>query len=437
MADYDKFFIDESEPKPLLAKSAAPVAARPVVAASAPIEDAGKETEDMYAGKFFIDEDEVPPNRFSPTPEQVAAVAGGLTGAVAGSYPAPSGNTAAARFLEHMYGAPKGSLADLSNLQNPASMNSLAAQVAERYAPEELPKAKPILGSGAKWNAALDYGKVINPETDTVKSVVSRGYLAENQGKVSGSKTAKALRHLAELKQKAQIAAEAAPAEIAATTAAAQNRQAFQDEATNRIRGAGSAARILQNALSTGVNVGSGIFGGLRAYQGLADMQQQGLSTGNALQTVEGGGALYGTRNPKVGLPIAGAAGATQAARDMMANGINPTNAASALSSVGVAAAPWHPLKALAAQIPAAAMQLGQYLKENPEKQPRMNVGFPGMSVNSVLNPKDLTAAELEYIKAHPEHLPAMLQYKYQNSTNYTQKPNTELTPRQPAYQAP
>jgi hypothetical protein len=165
-------------------------------------------------------------------------------------------------------------------------------------------------------------------------------------------------------------AARAAPAVEAERLRVAEANRSTLDKMAENIRRAGGTSAMVQQALRTGLNVGSGALGAIHGFQGASDIQKQGLTPDNFAQTTEGAALLYAMRNPTIGLPLAGTAGMYRAGSDMYKNGPSAENAAQMASSAGLVAMPRAPVVGAALQVPALSMAVMQYLKAHPELIP-------------------------------------------------------------------
>lgn len=340
---------------------------------------------------FFIDGgDAVSPaddNRL--TPEQLAALTGAAAGKFLGRPATISGTGSIPQAAEKLYGAPSGSLADVQTVGRPESIEAITKKVAENLVPEvpgkaDLPVTPERATPGGRYAEKTGYGA----GEGTVEDVVTRRNRRKGEGKIvsaldkkygvaqPGEPTSlidRLLERSAKAEQaaalKVQIDAQNVIAE-AERVKALEARQSTLAKMAENIQRAGGASGIVQQALRTGVNVGSGILGGLHGFQGASDMQKQGVTPSNAAQTIEGGALLYALRNPTIGFPVAGTAALTRAGQDMYKNGPNLENAAQVASGAGMIVMPRSPLIGAMLQIPGLGLAAQQYLTAHPELIP-------------------------------------------------------------------
>lgn len=322
------------------------------------------------------------------TPESLSVLAGGAAGKIFGKPADLSGNGLVARTAEKAYGTPTGSLATAQDLAAPASADAISRRVAEQHLanpPGVAPNVEERPTPGGRWAEKTGYGA----GEGSVEDVNTRYKRRAGHGKVISALEKKfgvakpgENPHLIERMAERSAAAEAAVAaqaqiESQKIAAEAERMKAMEahrstlDKLAENIKRAGGASGMAQQALRTGLNVGSGMFGALHGFQGASDMQQQGLTGENAAQTVGGIGGMYAMRNPTVGLPVAGTAEMYRAGSDIYKHGPSLENTAQMASGVGLAAMPRSPIVGSALQIPGLSLAAVQYLKAHPELIPQ------------------------------------------------------------------
>ena len=357
---YDNgFFIDEAAPS---GDSKAPIDAEL----------------NKYDTEYFLPEgDSAPQADRALTAEQIAAIGGGAAGLAFGKHAAPSGVGPLAQKIESLYGAPQGSLADVRDLTRPMSPDAVAQRVAEQRMPGAAGVSAEPTTPGGKWAAKTGFGV----GEGTVEDVNAAYRRRQNSGKITSKLDKKfGVRKPGESPQLMQRLLDKSAAENLPNPAAeAQMLEQLKAEAAQKstlaqmaenIRKAGGAYGVAKHALRTGLNVGTGILGGLHGYQGLSDMQEQGLNPANASQTAEGAALLYAMRNPSIGLPAAGASAMFNAGNDIYQRGPSPQNVTKAISGAGMAVMPRNPLVGAALQAPAVGVSIYDWLKENPDMLP-------------------------------------------------------------------
>jgi len=361
---YDRgFFVDENAP---------------AGQAISELPDANAAAPNKYDDQYFLSDGNSTPEELGGalTSGQIAALAGGAAGAMLGKHAVSEGTGPLARGLENLYGAPKGSLAEVHNLTQPLSADAVAQQVAAQHIPPvsgetEVSAQRPT--PGGRYSEKTGYGI----GEGTVAEVNERRQRAKSHGKIT-SKLEKKF-GIPEVGQSAQLSQRlidnlrldpTAEAKIQEQLNAEAARKSTLEQMAENIRKAGGAYGVAKHAMRTGLNVGSGILGGLHGFQGLSDMQQQGLNLENASQTAEGASLLAAMRNPTVGLPLAGGASVANAGNKMYEQGVNTHNAAQMLSGAGMAVMPRNPIVGTAMQLPSAAVFINDWLLQNPKYIP-------------------------------------------------------------------
>jgi len=342
-----------------------------------------EETLNKYDKEYFLPEGDSAPQEAETalTPAQVAGVAGGAAGVALGKHAMPSGVGPLARVLEGAYGAPSGSLADVHNLTQPLSADAVAQRVAEQRMPTEPSvgmSAESPTTPGGRWAAKTGFGV----GEGTVEDVNAAYRRRQNTGKISSKldkkfgvrkpgESAQIMQRMLDKSAAESLPDAAAEAQLADELKAETARRSTLAQMAENIRKAGGAYGIAKHALRTGLNVGTGVLGGLHGFQGLSDMQQQGLNPANASQTAEGAALLYAMRNPTVGLPAAGAASIFNAGNDIYQHGPTAQNVTKGISGAGMVAMPRNPIVGTALQVPALGVSLFDWLKEhNPSAIP-------------------------------------------------------------------
>lgn len=373
MSKYDDLFDIQDES----------VAAKATPASTTPLKETASSESASDWDEILKLEGEQPEAKATPgvTPDWLAALLGGGAGLAFGAPAEIRGDVPSARMAERIYGAPAGSLAMVSELGTPLSVDAIARQVAAQsmgaQAPGETPSVR--LTPGEKWGAATGYGAgpgTVQESSSRFQRSLGKGKVTSRMDKLYGPRLPGESSELAQ-----RLIDRAAAAEQVKAAQATQAAQALRDveaareaqrstlgRVTADIRGAGGLSEMLQRGARTGFNVGTGALGGVQAYQGLSSMQRQGATPENIAQTTEGAGLLYGMRSPRIGLPVAGGAAMTQAGREMLASGITPRNVARMVGGAGMAVMPFNPPAGVVAQIPSAAISALDWARQNPQQ---------------------------------------------------------------------
>lgn len=361
---YDRgFFIDENAPAEQ--------------AGGTPLAVPADEPNKYDEGYFLLDGNTAPQAIDGAlTAEQIAALAGGAAGAAFGKQSPNTGVGVLGGLVERGYGIPSGSLTELHELSSPLSAEAVAQKVAEKHVlpamtADEMPSQRST--PGGRYSEKTGYGI----GEGTVAEVNERRQRAKSHGKVTKKLEAKfGVPEAGQSPQLAQRLIDKLP-DIAAEQqlmreqiAADEARKSTLDKMAENIRKAGGAYGIAKHALRSGLNVGSGVLGGLHGFQGVSDIQQQGLNLGNASQTAEGAALLAAMRNPTVGLPLAGGAAMVNAGNKMYEQGVNIPNATQMLSGAGMALMPRNPIVGTVMQAPAASVAIADWLNGHPEYLP-------------------------------------------------------------------
>jgi hypothetical protein len=369
----------------------APSNIAPVSNTIAPVSDTAEAPANDFEDLFTGDGNQHVAAKKTWTPEDLAILLGGASGAALGSPAQIRGDTVTARLAESLYGAPAGSLSTAQGLANPLAPEALARAAAEKHVPA-IPEigaspleAAPELTPGGKWGAKTGYGAgegTVQEASSRYQRSLGKGKITAPMDKLFGPALpgespqlsqrlidrANAAENARLLQQQTAAEQAASQAEQArALEAATAEREGLVGKVGKNIERAGGLSNILQRGARMGLNMGVGALGGLQGYRAYTDMQTQGVTPTNALQATEGAGGLLATRYPQLGLPVAGIAAMGQAGQSIGEQGLTPGNASQMLSGAGLAVMPRAPIAGAAMQTPALALSIREWAKNHPD----------------------------------------------------------------------